>query len=186
MRLTSLRELNALCDSEIFKMSRTDSAFTYFFKRYQIFRGTNITLLSSQCRPFRFRGLPLLAVILVFYSHHWQINLIMCRAKTITVSLQKASEIQGLSLEIGAEPTLDHETYLNIQQLQWPSLNLLKDTKPSGSSQTAQIKNLEFPMIDWKTSEEYWNQSLFSLAASRPLWTNFGQLQHFWLYLHIN
>lgn len=35
----------------------------------------------------------------------------------IIVSFKVVSEIQGSSLEIGADPTLDQETSLNIQQL---------------------------------------------------------------------
>lgn len=49
----------------------------------------------------------------------------MWRVQMIIVSFKEVSEIQGSSLEIGADPTLDQETSLNIQQLKWPSLNSL-------------------------------------------------------------
>lgn len=87
-----------------FKKPRTDCFHLFFFKCIIYSEALTVTLLSSRCWPSCFGGLPLLAVILVFYSHHWQINLIMCRAKKIIVSLEKASEIQGSSPEMGAKP----------------------------------------------------------------------------------
>lgn len=64
----------------------------------------------------------------------------MWRVQMIIVSFKEVSEIQGSSLEIGADPTLDQETSLNIQQLKWPSLNSLLRTQ-SHLSNLQQLKS---------------------------------------------
>lgn len=66
----------------------------------------------------------------------------MCRAKTITVSSEKASEIQGSSLETPAATNLRPGYFLEYLAAEMTFKLVLKDTKPSGECQTAQIKHL--------------------------------------------
>lgn len=67
----------------------------------------------------------------------------MCRAKTITVSSEKASQIQGSSLETPAATNLRPGYFLEYSAAEMTFFELaLKDTKPSGECQTAQIKHL--------------------------------------------
>lgn len=67
----------------------------------------------------------------------------MCRAKTITVSSEKASEIQGSSLETPAATNLQPGYFLEYSAAEITFFELaLKDPEPSGECQTAQIKQL--------------------------------------------
>lgn len=67
----------------------------------------------------------------------------MCRAKTVTVSLEEASEIQGSSLEMMAAINLGPRHLLEYSAAEMTFFELaLKDTKPSGECQTTQIKHL--------------------------------------------
>lgn len=129
-----------------FKKVKDKCSFSLFFKCTVSSEALTATLLSSQWQLFCFEGLSLLAVICIFYPHHWQINAILCMSKRVIGSLEGALEVQGSKEHDrglfkktptnpgvipwdGEEPTLSWETCLNIQQLKWPSLNLLLRTQ---------------------------------------------------------
>lgn len=121
-----------------------------------------------------FGGLPLLAAILLFHSHHLIIHLIMYRTKTITVRSEEPLEIWGSSLERWAETTLDQDTSLNIQQPKWPSLNYCLKTQ----SHLGDLSSNQAPTATNIRLKNQWGilkpTYLFNLAASLTLWTKFG------------
>lgn len=90
--------------------------FSLLFQVYRIFRGTSNNLIIT-VSVIPLWGIPVAGSHTCTFLHHWQIHLIMCEAKIITVSFEDGSEIQGSSPETGTEPTLDQETSLNSQQL---------------------------------------------------------------------
>lgn len=90
-----------------------------------------------------FGGITTAESHIYFYSHQWQINVIMCRAKTITVSSEEAPEILGSSLETPAATNLRPGYFFEYSAAEMTFFELaFKDTKPSGECQTAQIKHL--------------------------------------------